>query len=148
MHMHMHASNHLLTLTNVRVTGRTLHQPRNLASPDSHSPACRAPQVFRPPLRCHQALPRRPLSRPVGRWRWLQVAVRTCRPLQATRAFGLLRACAQEAPPAARTAQGGRKVATLACGAVSGVQGERPRGEPHRSQVRLGAGRCRPACAH
>jgi len=41
--------NHLLTLTNMRVTGRTLYQPRNPASPGSHSPAYRPPQAFRPP---------------------------------------------------------------------------------------------------
>jgi len=46
--MHL-SSNHLLTLTNMRVTGRTLYQPRNLASPGSHSPAYRPPQAFRPP---------------------------------------------------------------------------------------------------
>ena len=69
MHVHMHASNHLLTLTNLGVTGRTLHQPRDLTSPDSHSPACRASQGFRPPEGCRSAAAKRCRSGR-GRRRW------------------------------------------------------------------------------
>ena len=49
MHTYMHASDHLLILTNMHMTGHTLHQPQHLLSPDPHSPVCRAPQALRPP---------------------------------------------------------------------------------------------------
>jgi len=118
MHVHMHAPNHLLTLTNMRVTGRTLHQPRDLTSPDSHSPAYRAPQAFRPPEGRRSAAAKRCRGgRSCGRWggcggsKWLRARAsrrgwRMC--------FAQLQGRAQEAPAAARTPQGGRAVATLA----------------------------------
>ena len=69
MHVHMHASTHLLTLTNLGVTGRILHQPRDLTSTDSHSPACRASRAFRPPEGCRSAAAKRCRSGR-GRRRW------------------------------------------------------------------------------
>ena len=46
--IHMHASHHPLTLTDIALTPRTLHRPRGLTSPDTRSPARHASQAYRP----------------------------------------------------------------------------------------------------
>ena len=118
MHMHMHASNHLFTLTNVRVTGRTLHQPCNLTSPDSHSPACRAPQVFRPPEGRRSAATKRCRGgRCRGRWgggggcRSLCAHAGRCRRRGRSACSGHVRRKLR--PPPARHRAAARCVATL-----------------------------------
>ena len=143
MHTHMHASNYLLTLTNMRVTGRTLHQPRGLTSPGSHSLACRVPQVFRPPEGRRTAAAKRCRG---GRCRGRWGGCGGCRSLRACagrrrRRWRLrqLHRCAREAPPpAARTAQGsGRpraRRARAARGAVPGVRASGRGGSRRKSQ--------------
>jgi hypothetical protein len=68
--MHVHAYNHLLTLTTATVTDRVPHQPWAHGSPDAHEPGYHVPQVYRSmqgssPRRC-RALPRRLPRWPAG----------------------------------------------------------------------------------
>jgi hypothetical protein len=50
--IHMHASHHPLTLTNIALTARTLHRPRGLTSPDTLNPAHQASQAYGPSQGC------------------------------------------------------------------------------------------------
>ena len=57
--MHVHAPQHLLTLTNLTVTGRTLHLPRAYTQPDACKLACRILQATRPPRGHREATAKR-----------------------------------------------------------------------------------------
>ena len=86
----------------------------------------------RPPICCHQALPRRPQLRPVGRLRWFQVVARACQPPQVAHVLCPAQgACAGSAGRRPHTTgrQRGRHTRT-ARGAASGPQATDHAGSP------------------
>lgn len=145
--MHVHTPDHLLNLTNMAMTGRSLHQPRACTSTDARNPARRPPQALRPPRGCRKAAAERcegshrggrpghcgccrALHGRAGRRRW-------------PRCVGQRGLRAGEAPAAGRSLLGRLAAALLVLPAGTIWPGacEPPRGEPRESRGRLGVGR-------
>ena len=148
--MHVHATQHLLTLTNLTVTGRTLHLPRAYTQLDACKLACRTPQATRPPRGHRKAATERcrggrrgARSGRCGGCRLLHGRAGRRRLLHRVAEHGR-RACG--VPPPRRSAQGGRVATPLAplTGTVSGVSASSRAGSPVSptgGSERAGAGR-------
>ena len=151
---HVHASHHLLTLTNTTVTNHMLHQPCVHSCTDVWQPACRTPQAIglrrgRREAAAEVATTAAPAVAAVGPLRLLQVAARRCRPLPTARRVGQHKRRACRASAACGSAQAGRAATPLAPAAGSRLRGawpheqlcEEPRYSPSGGSERAGTGR-------
>ena len=148
--MHVHAYNHLLTLTTATVTDRAPHQLWAHGSPDAHKPAHHVTQVYRSmqgslPRRC-RALLRRPLRWPAGLQQPLHLAARARHRRQ--RRWRVLQCgvCPWSALGGVRGPRGGRVAASHAWSAHADLGCARSGARKAPSGSEAGPGVLGPAC--